>query len=82
MGVVAAAPEGQKSHEGEYVKACPDYKRYSMFMQYVFSDPPKTATNLLIVNHSHKEKCNCHSNGPPSTVELSPPPLLRKLFRT
>jgi hypothetical protein len=39
MGVAAAATEGQKSHEDEYVKACPDYKRYSMFMQYVFSDP-------------------------------------------
>jgi hypothetical protein len=38
MGVVAAAPEGQKSPEDEYQRACPDYKRYSMFMQYVFLD--------------------------------------------
>jgi hypothetical protein len=38
MGVVAAAPEGQKSLEDDYQRACPDYKRYSMFMQYAFLD--------------------------------------------
>lgn len=35
---MASPPEGQKVVEDEYKKACPDYKRYSMFMHRPFSE--------------------------------------------
>jgi hypothetical protein len=68
---MASPPEGQKVVEGEYRKACPDYKRYSMFMQHVALSSLKTTTNDYPVARSQKAICNCLSNGPLSTVEHS-----------
>jgi hypothetical protein len=38
--------EGQKVVDEDYKKACPDYKRYSMFMQYASRPLPKPTANF------------------------------------
>jgi hypothetical protein len=46
MAFMASPSEGQQYlEEDSYVRACPDYKRYSMFMQYVLRKFPGTTAN-------------------------------------